>query len=199
MLRISEYRNGVDARLSSRFAAVPFPHGLLRHIAIVRCGLGTRFTMCVPRRRQLQAGDSQLCFLRYQKARIISSSPSEARARRSSDTDADSGHSFSSWRRSSLLGRCRRTPAQPQGPFTGTAVPSRQKRFSGCRLFRASGSSMGHTVSKFGKLVMPLLLSWRRFLVDQSQRSSTERRFMAIPFLQSLAPNSCLRPHLLGR
>ena len=89
-------------------------------------------------------------------------------------------------------------PGPATGPFHWTAVLSRQKRFSGCRHFRASGSSMGHTVSKFGKLVMPLLLSWLRFLADRSQRSSTERNFAAIPCLQLLAPDTCLRPHLLG-
>ena len=56
---------------------------------------------------------------------------------------------------------------------------------------------MGLTVSKCDKLVMRLLLCWRRFSADQSLHSSTGRKLVAIPCLQLLVPNSCLRPHLI--
>ena len=157
-----------------------------------------RFTMCVPKRPQPQVGVSRACFLRFPRVRIISISPSTARDRRSSDTDAGIGPFFSSSRKSSLPGRCPQTPARPQDPFTGTAVLSRQKKFFGFRPFRTLGSSRGVIVSRFGKLGMLLLLSWRRFLAARSQRSFSERIFVDIPRWQLVVPSSCLHLHLLG-
>ena len=115
-----------------------------------------------------------------------------------SDTGAGTGPFFSSSRRPSPLGRCRRIPVPPQGPFTGTAAPSRRKRFCGCRPFRAPGSSKEAIVNGSGKPAMPLLLSWRRFLAGRSPRSSLARIFVDAPPCASPVPQRFLRPRLLG-
>ena len=200
MPQSSVFRNEEDVRSSSRFATVQIPTWpAATHRRTTSSGMG-RAARCVSR----DAANSKRAVWRsashrYLKVRTISFSLSEAK-----------GPLLFGYRSPILVvpsqareGRtCMDSAGKPRPRHRTLSLgqPSARPRrnSSAADVSALHGSSMGLTVSKFGKLVMRLLLSWRRFLADRSQHSSMERNPTAIPCLQLPVLNSCLRPRLLG-